>query len=168
MDKKFLSSKLTGKRSKMKIYVKTVRPHGNRCGRNLNFDGGGRELFNDFRKKNPEEEFFGPLQERGGWRICANHELNKLIGGANMVRSVKAERFKWWGHVHRMEQCRIVRRIFEWSSMGKRSRGHPGNRWWDEVLKDIRVLDVKIWANVLMDRWAWHDLVGKSKTHRGL
>ena len=36
-----------------------------------------------------------------------------------------------------------------------------------EVLKDIRVLGVKYWPKVVMDRVAWHDLVKKSKTHRG-
>jgi hypothetical protein len=42
-----------------------------------------------------------------------------------------------------MEEYRMVRRISEWSSVGKRSRGHPRSRWWGEVLMDIRVLDVK-------------------------
>jgi hypothetical protein len=32
-----------------------------------------------------------------------------------------------------------LRRIFEWIPMRKRSRGHPRNRWQDEVLKNIRV-----------------------------
>jgi len=57
-------------------------------------------------------KIFGPLQVRDGWRICTNHELNKLIGGANMVRFVTAKRFKLWGHVHRMEEYRMIRRIF--------------------------------------------------------
>jgi len=60
-----------------------------------------------------------------------------------------------------MEEYRIERRIFARSPMGKRSRGRPRNRWREEVLKDIRV-------QVVMDRWAWHELVEKSKTHRGL
>jgi hypothetical protein len=60
----------------------------------------------------------------------------------------------------------MVRRIFEWSPMVERSRGSPRNRWQDEVLKDIRVLGVKKWPKVVMDRAAWHDLV-ESKTHRG-
>jgi len=63
-----------------------------------------------------------------------------------------------------MEECRKVRRIFEWSPMAKRSKGLPRNRWQDEVLKDIRVLGVKNWANVVMDRMPRHDLVEKSKT----
>jgi hypothetical protein len=36
-----------------------------------------------------------------------------------------------------MEGYTMVR-ISEWSPMGKRSRGHPRNRWMDEVLKDIK------------------------------
>jgi hypothetical protein len=51
--------------------------------------------------------------------------------------------------------------------MGKRSRGQPRNRWRDEVLKDIRVFGVKNWTKVVVDRSAWHDVVKKSKTHRG-
>jgi hypothetical protein len=66
-----------------------------------------------------------------------------------------------------MEEYRMVRRIFEWSLMGKRSRGRPRNRWQDEILKDIRVLGVKNWTKLVMDRTAWHDLVQKSKTNRG-
>jgi len=61
----------------------------------------------------------------------------------------------------------MVRKIFEWSPVIKRSRGGPRNRWQEEVLKDIRVLCVKNWPMVVMDRAAWHDLVEKSKTHRG-
>jgi hypothetical protein len=52
--------------------------------------------------------------------------------------------------------------------VGKRSRGYPRNIWWDEVLKDIRVLDVKNWTKVVKDRWTWHDLVEKTKTYRVL
>ena len=40
--------------------------------------------------------------------------------------------------------------------------------WHDEVLKDIGVMGVKNWTKVVLDRSAWHDLMKKSKTHRGL
>jgi len=62
----------------------------------------------------------------------------------------------------------MVRRIFEWSPVLKRSRGHQRNRWWDEILKDIRVLGVKKWTKVVIDRSIWHDLAEKLKIHRGL
>jgi hypothetical protein len=61
----------------------------------------------------------------------------------------------------------MVRRISEWSPMVRRSRGGPRNRWQYEILKDIRVLGVKNWPKLVMDRAAWHDLVEKSKTHSG-
>jgi hypothetical protein len=52
--------------------------------------------------------------------------------------------------------------------VGKRSKGRPRSIWWDEVLKDIRVLVVKYWTKVVTERSVWYDLVGKSKTHRRL
>jgi len=36
------------------------------------------------------------------------------------VRLSKAQRWKWWGYIHKMEECRMVR----WIPVGKRSRGH--------------------------------------------
>jgi hypothetical protein len=50
----------------------------------------------------------------------------------------------------------------------KRLKGHPRNTWRNEVLKDIRVLGLKNWTKVMMDRVAWYDLVEKMKTDRGL
>jgi len=62
----------------------------------------------------------------------------------------------------------MVRRTFEWSTMGKTSRGRPRNRWRDSVLKDTRQLVVKNWTKVVTDKSAWLALVQKSKTRRGL
>jgi hypothetical protein len=49
--------------------------------------------------------------------------------------------------------------------MGKSSRGRPRNRLRDVDLKDIRVLFVKNWTKVVMDRSTWHELVETSKYH---
>jgi hypothetical protein len=43
------------------------------------------------------KKIFGPIRDADGWRIRTLHELNKLIGGANMLRSIKAQTLKWWG-----------------------------------------------------------------------
>ena len=101
--------------------ISTIRPIVTFAAETWNFEGEGYELFNDLRKKNPEEDFWSD-QERDGWRIRTNHELNKLTGGSNTVRFIKAQRLKWWSHLYTMEEYRTVRRIFEWSPMGKRSR----------------------------------------------
>jgi len=57
----------------------------------------------------------------------------------------------------------MVRRILEWSPVGKRSRGHQI----DSGLKDIRILDMKYWTKVVMDGLALHDLVEKLKSTEG-
>jgi len=41
-------------------------------------------------------KIFGPVQDVNGiWRIKKNHELNELIGNADIVRFIKAE--EWPG-----------------------------------------------------------------------
>ena len=42
---------------------------------------------------------FGPVQnDDGSWRIRMNHELNELIGNADIVRFIKSRRIAWLGH----------------------------------------------------------------------
>ena len=48
----------------------------------------------------------------------------------------------------------VMVKIIECSPVGKGSIGRPRNRWGDEFLKDIRVLGVKYWTKVVMDRQA--------------
>ena len=166
MNKKLLSSELNGKESKMKTYIYIhYKAHCKICLWNLDLDGEGYELFNDIRKKNPEKSI-GSIQERDRWRIRTNYELNKSIGGAHIVRFIKAQRLKWWGHIHRMEECRMVRRILVWIPVGKWSRGY---RIYDG-LKSRRILEYWVWniGQRWMDRLALHDLVEKSKPYGGL
>jgi len=62
----------------------------------------------------------------------------------------------------------MVRRTFEWSIKVHRSRERPRNRWRDSVLKDIRILVVKNWTKMAVDKPARLDLLEKLKTHKGL
>jgi hypothetical protein len=51
-----------------------------------------------------------------------NHELNNLTGGANIVRFTRAQRLKWRGQLHTMEEYRMEWRIFEWSPIAEIKR----------------------------------------------
>jgi len=43
-------------------------------------------------------KIFGPIQDENGfWRIRKNHELNELIGNADLVRFIKSRRIAWLG-----------------------------------------------------------------------
>ena len=57
-----------------------------------------------------------------------NHELNELIGNADIVRFIKSRRMAWLGHVMRMDGGRMPRRILEWKPMCRRIRGRPRER----------------------------------------
>jgi len=46
-------------------------------------------------------------------------------------KGVQESRLKWLGHVLRMKEERITRRVYQWQPSGKRSRGRPSKRWMD-------------------------------------
>jgi hypothetical protein len=49
--------------------------------------------------------------ENGIWRIRKNHELNELMGNADIVRFIKSRKMAWLGHVMRMDGGSMPRRI---------------------------------------------------------
>ena len=82
-------------------------------------------------------KIFGPLQDGNGiWRIRKNHELNELIGNADIVGFIKSRRMTWLGHVMRVDGGRMPRRILEWKPMGRRIRGRSRKRWIEDVEED--------------------------------
>jgi hypothetical protein len=55
---------------------------------------------------------FEPIKERDGmWRIKTNDELNKLIGNKTIINYIKSQRLGWCGHVHRMPDERVVKKV---------------------------------------------------------
>ena len=66
---------------------------------------------------------FGPFQCKGGWRIRSYYKLQKLIKGEDIVKYIGAQRIKWWGHLHRMEYIKLVKKTTDWNSMGVRTKG---------------------------------------------
>jgi hypothetical protein len=44
-------------------------------------------------------KIFGPVWDRGEWRICHHAELSEPINGHDIVWFVKAQRIRWLGHV---------------------------------------------------------------------
>ena len=49
---------------------------------------------------------YGPVQTEEGWRIRNNDELEKLMRGEDVVKYIRAQRIKWWGHLNRMEKTK--------------------------------------------------------------
>ena len=72
---------------------------------------------------------YGPTKESDGtWRIKSNEELNRLTGNKNIVNYIKARRLAWSGHVHRIPDNSMVKKVYECSPALTRSLGRPKNR----------------------------------------
>jgi hypothetical protein len=57
---------------------------------------------------------FGPTKERDGtWRIKTNNKLDKLTRHKNIINHIKAQRLSWFGHLHRMPEERMVKRVYK-------------------------------------------------------
>jgi hypothetical protein len=91
-----------------------------------------------------------------------------LSKGENTVKWIKGQRISWLGHLERMEEDRIPKKIFTQEVEGTRRRGRPRKRWKEEVERDRRVLRVRRWRELVADRTKWKDNVRQAKAHSGL
>jgi hypothetical protein len=92
---------------------------------------------------------FGPTKERDGiWRIKTNDESDELIRYKNIINQVRAQRLSWFGHLHRMPEERMVKRVYKWKPMLTRPLGRPRNRW-EDIINDTKKLKIK---NCIQDR----------------
>jgi hypothetical protein len=68
---------------------------------------------------------YGAKYEDGEWKIMRNRELEVLNKGENIVKWIKGQRVSWMGHLERMEEDRMPKKIFTQELEGKRRRGRP-------------------------------------------
>jgi hypothetical protein len=53
------------------------------------------------------------------------YELDKLISHKNILNLIKSQRLIWFGHLYRMSEERVVKKIYKWKPMLKRKLGRP-------------------------------------------
>jgi hypothetical protein len=97
-----------------------------------------------------------------------NSAFKGLKEGADIVRFIKAQRIKWLGHIHRMDQARPTGKLLDWKPMETRPVIRPRQRWQEDVMEDFKTPKVKNWKERAKDRRIWTDLAEKEKTHKGL
>ena len=74
----------------------------------------------------------------------------------------KKRRLRWFGHVIRMGEERIYKKMLHTKMEGKRPLGRPGTRWIDQIRKDIEmrgetwkeIQEIRKWEN--KDDWIFH------------
>jgi hypothetical protein len=55
---------------------------------------------------------YGPKYEDGEWRSRTNREVEEFSKGKNIVKGIKGHRISWLGHLERMEEDRMPKKIF--------------------------------------------------------
>ena len=87
--------------------------------------------------------------------------------GENIVKLMKGQRISWLCHLERMEEDRMHKKFFNQELEGRR-RGRPRKSWKEEVERDLQVLGVRRWRELVADRKKWKDIVRQAKAHSGL
>jgi len=98
------------------------------------------------------------------WRIKTNQEINDILKRQNIIGFIKKQRLNWLGHVERMAEDNNVQKIKRWKPMSKRPIGRPKKRWEDDVLEDIKSMNVRNWKNVAQNRDRWKKVVEQDRT----
>jgi hypothetical protein len=84
----------------------------------------------------------------------------------NIINYIKAQRFNWFGYLHRMPEERMVKKVYKWKPMLTRTLGLPKNRWKDNVRNDIKKVKIKNWTSCIQDRNKWELRVERAKTFK--
>lgn len=152
-------SKFLSKRTKLIIYKTIVRPvltYAAETWATTLADENKLLVF----ERNILRRIFGPVQEGNAWRRRKNRELYQLYRDINVVRFIKLGRLRWAGHVARMGDREIPKRVITEELHGTRGVGRPRMRWLEGVAADARrILGVRNWITAAQDRENWRRLL---------
>jgi hypothetical protein len=110
---------------------------------------------------------YGPKYEKKEKKNRKNRELEVMSKGENIVKWIKIQRISWSGHLERMGEDRMSKKIFTQELEGTR-RGRPRKEWKEEVARDLQVLVVRRWRELVADWKKWKGIVRQAKAHSGL
>jgi len=93
--------------------------------------------------------------------------VRQLYGELDIVTEIKKGRFRWLGHLERMSEERVVKRLHQNTPEGSRGLGRPRLRWIDDVREDLRRMGVTNWRIRAHRRDDWKVVVREAKVLQG-
>jgi len=78
-------------------------------------------------------------------RILNNKETYSSVKIPTIIETIRLNRLRCYGHVQRMEENRIPKRVLYMNLGTTRLRGRPTNRWQDEVREDGIIVGGEGW-----------------------
>lgn len=165
--KKLFQSKSLSRKLKCTLYKSLVRPvvsYGSEAWVMTQKDENYLRIF----ERKILRAIFGAVFESDVWRRRYNHELDVLYNEPDIVRFIKINRLRWFGHVQRMASNRIQLKVHEGWPDGNRRAGRPRGRWKDAVLADIKRMRIHDWKTLTGNRPGWRRMLMEAKTHSRL
>jgi len=103
----------------------------------------------------------GPVydNEKENWKILTNKEIYASVKKPTKIETIRLNRLHWFGHVQRMEENRIPKRVLYMNLRTRRLRCRPRNRWQDEVREDGRIVVGEGWQEKVHNREEWKKLL---------
>ena len=82
------------------------------------------------------------------------YEKSRQVPIAKMIRK---RRVQWFGHIMRMDESRITRKLLNWNPNGKTKRGRRRANWLKNVANDAVALntDIDCLAETAKDGKKW-------------
>jgi len=79
------------------------------------------------------------------WRKLTNKEIYASVKKPTIIATIKLNRLRRFGHVQRMEENRIPKRVLYMNLGTTRLRGRSRNRWQDKLRGDGRTVGGEGW-----------------------
>jgi hypothetical protein len=91
------------------------------------------------------------------------------MDGPNIVEDIKIRRLGWAGHIIRLEEERIPKRVLNGNFHTTRPVRRPRTRWADMVQRDaLQLLGIRGWRSKAANRDEWRCLMREVKARKGL
>jgi hypothetical protein len=110
----------------------------------------------------------GPVydSEIENWRIMTNKEIYASVKKPTIIETIRLNRLRWFGHVQRMEENRIPKRVLCMNLGTTRLRSRPRNRRQDEVREDGRLVGGEGWQENVHEKEEWKKLLRTARNRR--
>ena len=107
----FFSSKLLSRAIKILLYKTLIRPVVSYGAEAWTVTKKDEQALIVFERK-IFRRIYGPKYENGEWKSRTNREPEEMSKGENIVKWIKGQRISWLGHLERMEEDRMPKKIF--------------------------------------------------------
>ena len=125
-----------------------------------------RKQLNIFERK-VYRRIFGPVydNEKENWRILANKKIDASVKKPTIIKIIRLNILRWFGHVQRMEENRNPKRVLYMNLGTTRLGDGPRNRWQDEVREDGGIVG-EGWQEKVHNREEWKNLLRTARHRR--